>query len=257
MFTNAVTNPMDQPTSTKAQPGGSLGRAEVRQLIEQVCPTKEYQDKKVMLIVPDGTRTAPIGLLFRALHDQIGQAVKAFDVLIALGTHPPMSEKAICERLEITQTERSGKFAGVNVYNHEWDNPAALQRVGVEGAGASNHFVENDAERKDVGAGVLRTAHDLFGAPISRRAEQPGVTGFTTGDAGHAKVSELHATIRGDENVGGFDVAVNDAALVRDVGCFRRVSDPSAGAREWQCALFENAIERNAVNKFHDEIRRL
>ena len=124
-------------TSTKAQPGGSLGRAEVRQLIEQVCPTKEYQDKKVMLIVPDGTRTAPIGLLFRALHDQIGQAVKAFDVLIALGTHPPMSEKAICERLEITQTERSGKFAGVNVYNHEWDNPAALRNVGGMRAFAS------------------------------------------------------------------------------------------------------------------------
>lgn len=118
-------------TSIKAQPGGSLGPAEVRQLIEQVCPTKEYRDKKVVLIVPDGTRTAPIGLLFRALHDQIGQAAKAFDVLIALGTHPPMSEQAICERLEITQTERSGKYAGVNVYNHEWDNPAALQNVGV------------------------------------------------------------------------------------------------------------------------------
>jgi hypothetical protein len=118
-------------TSTTAQPGGSLGVTEVRQLIEQTCPTKAYRDKKVLLIVPDGTRTAPIGLLFRALHDQIGPAAKTFDVLIALGTHPPMSEQAICQRLEITRAERSGKYAGVNVYNHEWDNPAALRSAGV------------------------------------------------------------------------------------------------------------------------------
>src|SRR3984893_8049806 len=118
-------------TSTTAPPDGTLGVREVRQLIEQVCPAKEYREKKVVLIVPDGTRTAPIGLLFRALHDQIGVAAKAFDVLIALGTHPPMSEQAICERLQITRDERSGKYAGVNVFNHAWDNPAALKDVGT------------------------------------------------------------------------------------------------------------------------------
>src|SRR5271165_5467934 len=117
--------------SMTAQPGESLGLAEVRQLVEQFCPTKEYRGKRVVLIVPDGTRTAPIGLLFRVLHDQIGQAAKAFDVLIALGTHPPMSEQAVCERLQITRDERSGKYAGVNVFNHAWDNPAALKNVGT------------------------------------------------------------------------------------------------------------------------------
>jgi hypothetical protein len=133
----------------------------------------------------------------------------------------------------------------------------ALQRICVEGARASDHFVENDAERKDVGAGVLWAAHDLFGAPISWGAEQAGVAGFTTGDAGHAKVSELYATVGSDENVGRLDVAVNDAAFVRDVEGFRSVSDPGAGARKRQRALFENPIERNAIDKFHNEIRRL
>ena len=127
-------------TSTTAPPGGNLGATEVRQLIEQVCPAKEYRDKRVVLIVPDGTRTAPIGLLFRALHDQIGPAAKAFDVLIALGTHPPMSEQAICDRLEISRAERSGKYAGVNVYNHEWDNPDALRSIGVIPAPKSRSF---------------------------------------------------------------------------------------------------------------------
>ena len=61
-----------------------------------------YRTRKVLLIVPDGTRTAPMGIVFKALHGQIGSVTRAFDVLIALGTHQPMSEAAICERLEIS-----------------------------------------------------------------------------------------------------------------------------------------------------------
>ena len=53
-------------------------------------------------------------------------------LLIALGTHPPNVRNGRSgERLEITDAERSGKYASVNVYNHEWDNPAALRNVGV------------------------------------------------------------------------------------------------------------------------------
>ena len=37
---------------------------------------------------------------------------KAFDVLIALGTHPPMSEEAINQRLGITAQDRAGRYAG-------------------------------------------------------------------------------------------------------------------------------------------------
>ena len=118
-------------TSRSAPAGVGVGPDVVRQLVEQVCPAKDYRDKKVLLIVPDGTRTAPVGLMFKTLYEQIGMAAKAFDVLIALGTHPPMSEQAICQRLEITSAERSGKYAGVKIFNHQWDNPAALQNLGV------------------------------------------------------------------------------------------------------------------------------
>jgi len=44
---------------------------------------------------------------------------------------------------------------------------------------------------------------------------------------------------------------------MRDVERFSCVGDPCAGARKRQSALFQNAIERNAVDKFHDEIGRL
>ncbi|MCI0743838.1 MAG: lactate racemase domain-containing protein, partial [Verrucomicrobia subdivision 3 bacterium] len=62
---------------------------------------------------------------------QIGGVTGAFDVMIALGTHQPMSEEAICQRLEISLEQRKRAFASVRFFNHEWNNPAALQNIGT------------------------------------------------------------------------------------------------------------------------------
>src|SRR5437667_3687527 len=83
-----------------------LSPQQVAELLARTCPPENYRHKRVLLIVPDGTRTAPVGLLFQTLHAQIAAATKALDVMIALGTHQPMSEAAICERLAISQTQR-------------------------------------------------------------------------------------------------------------------------------------------------------
>jgi nickel-dependent lactate racemase len=104
--------------------------AQVEEIVSRACPTGSYKGKRVLLIVPDGTRTAPIGLVFKALHAQIGQVTAALDVLIALGTHQPMSEAAICRRLDISETERSEIYRRVKFFNHAWDNPAALKQIG-------------------------------------------------------------------------------------------------------------------------------
>jgi nickel-dependent lactate racemase len=69
--------------------------------------------------------------MFRALFDQIGAETEQFDILVALGTHPAMSEEAICGRLEITAGERAARYGKVRFFNHEWDNPAALQLLGT------------------------------------------------------------------------------------------------------------------------------
>src|SRR5262249_39061121 len=110
---------------------GKLNDAQVGELIGKACPPESYRGKKVLIIVPDSTRTAPVGLMFKTLHQQIASAVKNFDVLIALGTHPPMTEEAICERLEISASERGGDYRDVKLFNHEWDNPAALKEIGA------------------------------------------------------------------------------------------------------------------------------
>ncbi len=122
---------MNKPISQTAPAGGSVSDAQVAEVVSQACPAKDYRGKKVLLIVPDGTRTAPVGLLFKTLHREIGSVTKSFDILVALGTHQPMSDAAICQRLEISETERRSAYGQVRFFNHAWDNPEALTKVGA------------------------------------------------------------------------------------------------------------------------------
>src|SRR6266403_3335828 len=117
---------MQEPVSQVAASDAGLNPEQVAEVVTRACPAAQYKSKRVLLIVPDGTRTAPVGLLFQTLHRQIGSVTSAFDVLIALGTHQPMSEEAICRRLEISGTERREIYGRVKFFNHSWDNPSTL-----------------------------------------------------------------------------------------------------------------------------------
>lgn len=119
--------------STSAWPT-RLTDAQVAEVIARALPPANYRGKRVLLIVPDHTRTAPVGLLFKSIFAQLGEVTKELDVLVALGTHPPMSEEAICGRLEISIEQHRREFKKVRFFNHEWDNPAALKEVGALGA---------------------------------------------------------------------------------------------------------------------------
>jgi nickel-dependent lactate racemase len=87
--------------------------------------------KRVLVIIPDGTRTAPIPLLFRLLYEQLGGRVAQLDYLIALGTHPPMSQEAIDHLVGTTAAERAERYPNVRIFNHDWANPQILQTIGV------------------------------------------------------------------------------------------------------------------------------
>ncbi len=114
-----------------AAAGGLVSIDQVQHLVAQACPAETYRNQRILLIIPDGTRTAPIGMMFKALFAQLGEVTTSLDILVALGTHPPMSEAAICQRLEITPEERKSRYGKVGFYNHEWDNPAALREIGT------------------------------------------------------------------------------------------------------------------------------
>ncbi len=103
----------------------------VRDWISRQVPAGDFRDKRVLLIVPDATRTAPLPLLFGAVFEHLKPAVAQLDVMIALGTHPPMSEVQICKLLGITAEERERLFFQVRFFNHEWDRPERLATLGT------------------------------------------------------------------------------------------------------------------------------
>src|SRR5687768_11034401 len=120
-----TTSPVPSGDGSAGTPGRYLTEQRVRDAVARALAPLALAGRRVLLIVPDSTRTAPVGLLFRLIHDLVGHQAKCLDVLIALGTHPPMSDAAINRRLEITAEERAGRYGRVRVLNHAWNDPAA------------------------------------------------------------------------------------------------------------------------------------
>jgi len=116
-----------QLTGTPAQP---ITVDAARAFVTKVCPVADFRGKKLLLIIPDGTRTAPIDVMFLTLHAHLAGATSRFDVMIALGTHPPMSDDAINARVGISADERRTTYRAVEFINHQWDNPASLRHLG-------------------------------------------------------------------------------------------------------------------------------
>jgi nickel-dependent lactate racemase len=109
----------------------SLTPEQVESVLDGFVASQDFAGKKILLIVPDNTRTAPVGTLFKGLHRRLAAGAGRFDVVVALGTHPPMSEAAICQRLEVTPEELHGTYGDVQVFNHTWDQPGTLEEIGV------------------------------------------------------------------------------------------------------------------------------
>jgi nickel-dependent lactate racemase len=115
----------------KGSTTSTLTSDDVRQLLAQTFDGLALSGERVLVIIPDGTRTAPIPLMFRLIHEQIGRKVAQLDYLIALGTHPIMSDAAIDARVGIPPAERATRYPNVHIFNHRWDRPEALQTIGV------------------------------------------------------------------------------------------------------------------------------
>ena len=109
----------------------TLTTEDVRQLVAQACEQLPVDGKRVLVIIPDGTRTAPIPLFFRVFYEQLGRCVAQLDYLIALGTHPPMSDETIDHLVGVPAGERAESYPNVHIFNHHWSQPEMLQTIGV------------------------------------------------------------------------------------------------------------------------------
>jgi lactate racemase len=115
----------------KGSTTGTLTVEDVRELLTQAADALPVDGKRVLVIIPDGTRSAPIPLMFRLLYEHLGRRVASMDYLIALGTHPSMSAQAIDKLVGLTEREREQEYPNVHIFNHHWSQADILQTIGT------------------------------------------------------------------------------------------------------------------------------
>jgi len=102
---------------------------EVRQIVHEGLDSLTVDGKRVLIIIPDSTRTMPMPLMFRLFEELLAPRVTALDYLVALGTHQPMSDAQLSKL--VGRPMINGRAGKSQVFNHRWDDPASFVTLGV------------------------------------------------------------------------------------------------------------------------------
>ena len=105
-----------------------LAAAEVERLVAEGLRSFDLRGKRVLCVIPDATRTAPMPLLFRIITEHLSATVASLSWLIALGTHQPMSQAAICGHLGISEDDPV--LESTSVLNHAWADAGTFVTLG-------------------------------------------------------------------------------------------------------------------------------
>jgi nickel-dependent lactate racemase len=108
-----------------------LKDSEVEALVASSLAKLPLDDRRVLVIIPDHTRTMPLPLFFRLITRELSGRAAKLDFLVALGTHPPLSESELQRLVGITAEQRAGAYRHVGLLNHAWDDPQALITLGT------------------------------------------------------------------------------------------------------------------------------
>jgi nickel-dependent lactate racemase len=137
---SSVENVVGQAAATSV-----LSEAQIETAIAEGIASLDLAGRRVLVLVPDRTRTMPLPLFFRLLAKHLVPQARAVDFLVALGTHPALSDEAMLQMFGLTAQERE-RYPNVRLLNHTWDDPRSLATVGTIGA----------AEVREVSGGRLK-----------------------------------------------------------------------------------------------------
>ena len=112
-------------------PSGKLSEAEIRSIVEKGIPPGLVERRRVLVLTPDPTRTCPLPLMARVVRDIVGPRASMLDFMIALGSHTILSEDRIDALFGVPAGKREEEFPGCRFFNHRWDLPATLKKVGT------------------------------------------------------------------------------------------------------------------------------
>src|ERR671921_1001012 len=90
----------------------------VTAFVQEQLAAHPFDGRSVCVLVPDATRTCPMPLLLRAVHGALHGRVTRLTVLVALGTHGPMTDEALARHLGYEPGRLADTYPGTTVLNH-------------------------------------------------------------------------------------------------------------------------------------------
>ena len=109
----------------EGSPDSDLTEQDLQAIVEQALEPI-LSSERVLAIVPDKTRDDNTDLLFPFTAEVLSaRDVAQFDVLVAQGTHPPMSQSQKLAKLGLEKKLFSG-----HLFDHRWDLPDELVTIG-------------------------------------------------------------------------------------------------------------------------------
>jgi lactate racemase len=156
--------------SQSISPSGLLDQPTVHDTFFEGLRGK-FTNQRVLALIPDHTRSLPLPELFRMVVEILND-VKQLDFMVALGTHPALSDESMNRLVGITPEERRTTFKHIGLLNHAWDNPGALVSLGIidkdeikQIAGTSWHTSLPDQVDVQINKRVLEYDHILIIGP--------------------------------------------------------------------------------------------
>jgi nickel-dependent lactate racemase len=110
-------------------PDRNLTGAAVRSIAREGLDALALDGKRVLVVIPDGTRSMPMPMMFDLLAEFVGPRAAALDYLVALGTHQPMTDEALGKL--IGRAVHGGRAGPSCIFNHEWNDPATFTGLGT------------------------------------------------------------------------------------------------------------------------------
>lgn len=171
---------------------------DIAEKIEKAFQQYSLKGKKVLAIIPDGTRSAPVDLMFSLFNRYYAPEVRQLDYLVALGTHPLMTEEQLCKRVGINLEEKEEQYKNTRILNHRWDLEDTFTKVGTIGpsemaelsGGLSDEEAEITVNKLIFDYDILLILgpvfpHEIAGFSGSNKYLFPGICGWEFTDCTH------------------------------------------------------------------------
>lgn len=160
-------------------PGSYLSDQAVRQIVSDAADALAPAGKRILAIIPDGTRTMPMPQMFRLFAETIGSRAARLDYLIALGTHQPMTDAQLTHLLG--HPVEGGRCGDSIIHNHLWADPATFATIGAIPA-AEIEAISNGLFSQEVVVRLNKLIYDYDQLIICGPVFPHEVVGFSGGN---------------------------------------------------------------------------